>query len=153
MSNYPYFDPTCEGYALQQRLVIPTSPNPLTFVLGPDDVVYETQDAGKTIIVKYKSFTREIKAVLHHFTVTLNNINILDYEKLRAFAENDFKSKVRTTGEGSISLYHKGTLLEKLYIGTPIEAPKGWIPTWVASPVEILESVTLKIYSTEARWF
>lgn len=148
----PYYDPNCEAFALQQALVIPTTPE-LVYVLNPDDITFDNVDADKLVTIKYSSFTRSLSGVLKEFSITLYNVSAEDYQEIANFARTDFLSKVRTTGRGSISLYLRGERYDNLYIQAPIIAPKSVWKNWQAVPTEVFETVQLKIIDPNPTWF
>lgn len=143
-----YYNTDC-GYGLSQQLVI----GALTFPLNPEDLSYSDEDAGVNISIKYDRFTKDLKAVMPTFKVTLRNITAAELSQITQFAINEFTNTVLTTGKGSLSLYYKNELLSSLYIQPPIEKSLSWFDSTQIPPVEIFDSVELSLVYPGARWF
>jgi hypothetical protein len=148
-----YYSTDC-GIGLSQKLTIPTTPEPLVFYLNPEDLLYQEEDAGASISIKYERFTREISAVVPTFQITLYGLTAETVYALTTFAESDFLNNVSISGKGSISLYYQGQLLNNLYIQPPIQKSKSWFKNWESpTPTEIFDSITLTLVSPNPRWF
>jgi hypothetical protein len=148
----PYYSQICQGYGLQQALIFPVNPE-LIFALGPDDIQVEQADAGKSITIKYQSFTRDISASMTEFNITLYAVTQADLTIITNFARTDFLNNVRTTGRGSLALYYKGTELNSLYIQPPIKAPVSLFRNFEPNPTEVFDTVELRIVSPDPKWF
>lgn len=147
-----YYTGDC-GVGLSQKLTIPTTPTALEYFLNPEDLDFSDEDAGVSISIKYDRFTRDISAVMPVFTVVLRDILATEVYQITQFAQSDFLNTVLTTGKGSISLYYQNQLLEGLYIQPPIEKSSSWFDATQIPPVEIFDSITLKLASPTPRWF
>jgi hypothetical protein len=155
----PTYSALCQQYGLQQALIIPITPN-LVFPLNPDDIKFNQVDAGKSITVKYETFIRQISAFIPEINITLYSVTSADLKKLTDFAANDFLTKVRTTGKGSITLYYQGEVLNDCYIRSPIDSPTSVWQYWprrgggvTTDPIEIFDQVNFTIISPNARWY
>lgn len=148
----PYYSQLCNEYGLTQALIFPTTPE-LLWSLNPEDIVSEDVEAGKSITIKYQSFTREIPAVFTEFTITLHSVSRNDLNTIVDFANQDFLNNVRTTGRGSLALYYRGEELTGLYIQPPIRSNSSVYKNWEPNPTEVFNTVELKILSPDPRWF
>lgn len=148
----PYYSELCSQYGLQQALIFPTDPE-LVFALNPDDISVTPVDAGKTISIKYQSFTRDIKANIKEFAITLYSVTKDDLVTITNFATEDFLNNVRLTGRGSLALYYKGEEFTGLYIDSPIVAPRSAFKNWEETPTEVFDTVELKIIAPDPTWF
>lgn len=152
-SASPYFDTDCNITALSQAIEIPISPTPLLFILNPDDIVYNDEDAGATLSIKYNRFTRDLKAVFKTFDITLYSLAAEEVKQIEAFANTEFLNTVRTTGLGSITVHFAGKPLNNCYIDSGIQKGKSYYENWKESPTEIFESLQMKVIYPEVNWY
>lgn len=149
----PYYSNLCQEYGLTQALFFPTTPE-LVFSLNPEDIIAQDVDAGKTITIKYQSFTRDIPAVFTEFSINLYSVSRADLNQIINFANADFLNNVRNTGRGSLALYYRGQELTGLYIQPPVvSSNSAYTNRSAAVPQEVFDEVQLKIMSPDPRWF
>lgn len=150
----PYYSNLCQEYGLTQALFFPTTPE-LIFNLNPEDVISQDVDAGKTITIKYQSFTRDISAVFTEFTINLYSVSRDDLNTIVNFANSDFLNNVRNTGRGSLAMFYRGQELTGLYIQPPIVSSQSAYSdrSNPGVPLEVFNEVQLKIMSPDPRWF
>lgn len=149
----PIYSELCNAYGLQQALIFPLTPEPLIFALNPDDIRFNTVDAGKQITIKYQTFIRDISAFIPEISIDLYGVSVGDLKLITEFATNDFLNSVRSSGLGSLSLYYKGDLLNNLYIKPPIDAPTSVYKYWETTPTEIYDKVSFTLIHPEAKWY
>lgn len=149
-----YYDSSCDSYSLQQALEIPLSPEPLLYILNPNDLQFEKQDAGANLSIKYQRFTRDLAATFDVFNITLYSVEASEYNQIINFATSDFLTNVLTTGRGSITLYLGGVAKNNCYIQTPIQASESVFKNWERpTPTEVFNEVKLTIVSPDVSWY
>lgn len=149
----PIYSELCNAYGLQQALILPTQPEPLIFPLNPDDIKFQQVDAGKSITIKYSTFSRQISAFIPEISISLYAVTQDVLNSIIDFATEDFESKVQTTGKGSVTLYYKGEELNDCYIRSPIDAPTSVYTYWEVTPKEVFDVVNFTIISPNSRWY
>lgn len=149
----PIYSELCNAYGLQQALIFPLTPEPLIFALNPDDINFNSVDAGKTISIKYQTFVRQLSAFIPEINIDLYGVSVGDLKLIIDFATNDFLNNVRSTGLGSITLFYRGEQLDNLYIRPPIQAPTSVFNYWETTPTEMYDKVSFTLIHPEAKWY
>lgn len=149
----PIYSELCNAYGLQQALIFPLEPEPMIFALNPDDINFNSVDAGKQITIKYQTFTRQLAAFIPEISIDLYGVSVGDLKTIIQFATDDFLNNVQTTGLGSLTLYYRGDELNNLYIRPPIQAPTSVFNYWEETPTEMFDKVSFVLIHPEAKWY
>lgn len=152
-SSSPYYDSTCDTYSLSQAIEIPIPGDPLVFILNPQDISFEDEQANATLSIKYDRFTRDLSAVFKTFNITLYSLPASEVVAIESFANSDFLTNVLTNGRGSLTVFFAGQQLDNCYIQGPITKGQSIYKNWLEPPEEVFDSIAFKVVSPNVNWY